>query len=57
MLYVLYGLDDIAQRRHFIAQSSEEPEFLRRDHQRLALLIGFSEGGALSVQSPFGGFR
>ncbi len=40
---MLYGLDDIAKRRRFIEQSSEDSEFLRREHQRLGLLIGFCE--------------
>ena len=41
---MLYGLDDIRQRRRFIETSEGEPEFRRREHQRLNRLIGYCEG-------------
>ncbi len=53
---MLYGLDDIAQRRRFIAQSSEDPEFLRCEQQRLELLIGFCEGVHCRRRALLGAF-
>ncbi len=39
---MLYGWDDIVQRRRFVAQSLNDAE-CRREHQRLDLLISFGE--------------
>ena len=41
---MLYGLDDIGQRRRFIEQSQADEEFRRREHQRLDMLLGYCEG-------------
>src|SRR3546814_2920287 len=40
---MLYGLDDLRQRRHFIKQEESEPEHKRREHKRLDALIAYCE--------------
>ncbi|MGE5765607.1 MAG: RecQ family ATP-dependent DNA helicase, partial [Bacteroidota bacterium] len=37
--FMLYGLDDIRQRRLFIEQEESEPDHKRREHQRLDALV------------------
>ena len=53
---MVYDLDDVTLRRKFIAQSSEDPEFLRREHQRLDVLVGYCEGAACRRTALLGAF-
>src|SRR3546814_12478459 len=41
--FMLYGLDDLRQRRLFIEQEESEPEHKRREHKRLDALIAYCE--------------
>jgi ATP-dependent DNA helicase RecQ len=41
--YMLYGLGDIRMRRMFIDQSETSDDHKRREHQRLAALVGYCE--------------
>lgn len=54
--YMLYGLADIAQRRRFIGLSSKDAEFLRREYQRLDLLISYCEGVKCRRMALLGSF-
>ena len=53
---MVYDLADVTTRRRFIVQSSEDPEFLRREHQRLDLLVGYCEGTACRRTALLGAF-
>ena len=53
---MVYDLDDVTTSRRFIAQFSEDPEFLRREHQRLDLLVGYCEGTACRRTALLGAF-
>ena len=54
--FMLYGLDDIGQRRRFIKQSEGDAEYRRREHQRLDLLLGYCEGAHCRRQILLGAF-
>src|SRR3546814_4577875 len=41
--FMLYGLDDLRQRRLFIEQEESETEHKRREHKRLDALIAYCE--------------
>ena len=41
--YMLYGLADMALRRHFIEQEDSDADHKRREHKRLDALIGYCE--------------
>src|SRR3546814_1185317 len=41
--FMLYGLDDLRQRRLFIEQEESEPEHKRREHKRSDALIAYCE--------------
>src|SRR3546814_17117801 len=41
--FMLYGLDDLRQRRLFIEQEESEPEHKRREQKRLDALIAYCE--------------
>ena len=53
---MLYGLDDIVQRRRFIAETDSAEEYRRREYQRLELLIGYCEGAQCRRQALLGTF-
>lgn len=53
---MLYGLDDIVQRRRFIAETDSAEEYRRREYQRLELLIGYCEGAQCRRQALLGAF-
>ena len=53
---MLYGMADIVQRRRFIDQSSQDPEFLRREHQRLDVLVGYCEVAHCRRKALLGAF-
>ena len=54
--YMLYGLDDIGQRRRFIEQSPGDEEYRRREYQRLDVLLGYCEGVNCRRQILLGAF-
>lgn len=53
---MLFGLTDIVQRRRFIDEAETDPEFRRREHQRLNLLLGYCEGVGCRRQALLGAF-
>lgn len=53
---MVYGLDDITQRRRFIDEADSDAEYRRREHQRLDLLLGYCEGVQCRRQALLGAF-
>jgi len=53
---MLYGLDDIVQRRRFVVKSSEDAEILRIEHQRLDRMIGYCESVQCRRRALLGAF-